>query len=151
MGLLSRWLGTDTARDLVTDLAEDYRIETEQAAHLRQHAERARYPQFATALCRLAEIEERHASWLRDQLIALGAAVPSVEPAPIPGRSQWARVVATQTAAYAKLQRLIEQIGHWDPDEPEVVALLQRIEDEDRAQLSVYDGIIMRSDPQALD
>jgi hypothetical protein len=151
MGLLSRWFGTETARELVADLAEDYRVETEQAAHLRHHAERAPYPQFAIALRRLAEIEERHASWLRERLIALGATVPTVTPAPVSGQNQWARVVATQTAAHAKLQRMIEQIGHWDPDEPEVVALLQRIEQEDHAQMSIYDGIIMRSDPQALD
>src|SRR5437667_255751 len=47
------------ARDLLEDLTEDYRAEAAQAAHLRQHAERARYPQAAHALRRLAEIEER--------------------------------------------------------------------------------------------
>ncbi|HZP44000.1 MAG TPA: ferritin family protein [Candidatus Binatia bacterium] len=151
MGLLSRLLGTGTARDLVADLAEDYRAEATQAALLRAYAERARYPQMAEALRRLAEVEERHASWLRDRLLTLGAAVPAVDAQPKPGQNQWARVVAAHEAAQRKRRRLVEQIAHWDPEEPTVVEMLARIEHEDAQQFSAYDHLIMRSDPQALD
>ena len=66
MGLWSRLFGAgEVPRDLVGDLLEDYRAEAEQAAHLLQHAERARYPQVAETLRRLSEIETRHAGWLR--------------------------------------------------------------------------------------
>jgi hypothetical protein len=151
MGFLSRLLGTGTARDLAADLAEDYRAEAAQAAHLRRHAELAKYPQAAAALRRLAEIEERHAGWLRDRLVAMDAAVPAVDLTPLPGQNQWARVVAALEAASRKRQRLIEQIGHWDPDEPDAVELLRRIELEDAAERPVYEGLVMRSDPQSLD
>jgi len=61
MGLLSRLLGTEGAtRDLLADLSEDYRAEAAQAVLLRSHAERARYPQAASALRDLADIEDRH-------------------------------------------------------------------------------------------
>jgi hypothetical protein len=152
MGLLARWFGTEGgARNLLADLAEDYRAEFEQAALLRAHAERARYPQVATALRQLATVEDRHAAALRDRLLALGGTVPEVAVPDVPGVNQWQRVVEAHRRAAAKRRRLIEQVAAWDPDQPEVVALLRRIEAEDAEQLAIYDGLVMRSDPQALD
>jgi hypothetical protein len=152
MGILSALLGQGhRPRDLLADLAQDYCAEAEQAARLRLHAERARYPQAADALRRLAEIEERHAAWLRERLLTLGGRVPALEAAPSVGNNPWERAVAAQHAAQSKRRRLVEQIGHWDPDEPEVVALLGRIEQEDLHALAVYDDMIMRADPQSHD
>jgi len=152
MGFLTHLLGLESRpRELLTDLAEAYRAETEQAAHLREHADRARYPQAATALRRLADIETRHATWLRERLIGLGGDVPAVAPAPVTGNNPWERAVAALHAAQAKRRRLVEHIAHWDPDEPEAVALLRRIEDEDTREQVVYEDLIMRSDPQSLD
>jgi hypothetical protein len=151
MGWLARLLGTGVTRDVLADLAEDYRAEAAQAAHLRAQADRARYPQMAGALRRLAEIEDRHAAWLRDHLSSLAGPVPALDPKPLAGANQWERTVAAHHDAQAKRRRLVEQIARWDPDEPEVVDLLRRIEQEDAAELQVYEGIIMRSDPQAAD
>jgi rubrerythrin len=151
MGLLSRLFGTTAARDLLADLREDYRAEAEQAVHLRAHAQRARYPQAAEALRRLAEVEERHATWLRDHLVNLGGEVPTLEPAQLAGKNQWERAVAALHDAQTKRRRLIEQVAHWDPDEPEVVDLLHRIEQEDLREQTVYEALIMRSDPQSID
>jgi bacterioferritin (cytochrome b1) len=152
MGLLSRLLGPGhQPRDLLADLAQDYRAEAEQAARLRQHAERARYPQAADAFRRLAEIEERHAAWLRERLVMLGGRVPVLESDGAPGNNPWERAVAALQAAQGKRRRLVEQISHWDPEEPEIVALLSRIEQEDSRALGVYEDAIMRADPQAAD
>ena len=90
MGLLSRLFGSGSApRSLLAALAETYRAEAAQAEHLRAHAERARYPQMAGALRRLADIEERHAGWLRERLLTLGAELPPIDPTPPPGNNQW--------------------------------------------------------------
>ena len=152
MGLLSRLLGTEgAARDLLADLSEDYRAEAAQAALLRAHAERARYPQAASALRDLADIEDRHTEWLRTRLLALGGQPPAAAPAAAGGNNQWERAVAALHAAQAKRRRLVEQTAHWDPEEPEVVALLRQIEQEDQSQLPVYEALIMRSDPQSID
>jgi rubrerythrin len=151
MGLLSRLFGATATRDLLVDLAEDYRAEAAQAAHLRAHADRARYPQAAEALRRLAEVEERHARWLKDHLVSLGGEAPAVEPAEVTGKNQWERAVAALHDAQAKRRRLVEQVAHWDPDEPEVVDLLHRIEQEDLREQTVYEALIMRSDPQSID
>jgi hypothetical protein len=151
MGLLSRLFGTGSARDVLADLAENYRAEAEQAAQLRAGAERARYPQAASALRRLAEIEDRHATLLKNRLVSLGGVVPSFETAPPTGSNQWLRAVAAYHAAQAKRRRLVEQIAHWDPEEPDVVALLRQIEQEDVREHPVYEALIMRSDPQAID
>jgi hypothetical protein len=151
MGWLARLLGTDATRDVVADLEEDYRAEVTQAARLRAQAERARYPQMAAALRRLGEIEDRHAGWLRAHLVSLGGRPPAVDPAPAVGANQWQRATASLHDAQAKRRRLVEQIAHWDPDHPDVVDLLRRIEHEDTRELEVYEGIVMRSDPQASD
>ena len=152
MGLLSRLFGNQGGvRELLADLTEDYRAEAAQAALLRAHAERARYPQAASALGALAETEERHAGWLRMRLLALGGQPPPAPRATAGGNNQWERAVAALHAAQAKRRRLVEQITHWDPEEPEMVALLRRIEQEDQRQQPVYEGLIMRSDPQSID
>jgi hypothetical protein len=152
MGLWSRLFGAGNApRDLLADLIGAYRAELEQAQQLRAQAERARYPQAAEALRRLADIESTHATWLRDYLVSRGGLVPTVEPRPVVGNNQWERAVAALQAAQAKRRRLIELLAHWDPEEPEVVALLRRVEQEDHREQAVYDALIMRSDPQSLD
>jgi hypothetical protein len=152
MGMLSRLLGLrDGTRDLLADLGEDYRAEAEQAVILRRHAERARYPHVAEALRRLADVEEQHAASLLEHILRLGSQPPAVGPGVIAGRNQWERLTGALGVARQKRRRLVEQIGHWDPGEPETVALLRRIEHEDSQQLSVYDGLVMRSDPQAID
>jgi len=118
---------------------------------LLQHADRARYPQVADTLRRLSEIESRHAAWLRDRLALLGAAAPAVDTSLAPGGNQWQRAVVALQAAQRKRKRLIEQIVHWDPEEPETVDLLRRIEQEDGRAHETYEGLIMRSDPHAID
>jgi len=77
--------------------------------------------------------------------------VPAFDVTPTTGANQWQRAVLAHQAAQAKRRRLIEQIAHWDPEEPEVVALLSRIEQEDSREQRAYDAVIMRSDPQAID
>jgi len=152
MGLLSRLFGSGAKeRDLLADLLDDYRAESAQASHLRRHAELARYPQVASRLRALAEIGERHAGWLRDHILGLGGGIPPIAPPALPGRSQWERAVAARTAAQEKRRRLIEHVGHWDPDEPAAAKLLARIYDEDGEALSAYDDVVIRSDPHALD
>ncbi len=152
MTLWSRLFGAGEApRDLVADLVEDYRAEAEQAAFLRLHAERARYPQAAETLRRLADVETRHATWLRERISVLGGTLPALQSVPPPGGNQWERAVSALQAAQRKRKRLIEQIAHWDPDEPEIVDLLRRIEAEDTTEQPAYEHLIMRSDPHAID
>ena len=151
MGFLSRLFGGSREREVMSDVAQAYRCERQQADLLRQNAERAKYPQAAEAMRRLAEQETRHAEQLRQHLHVLGADLPTVEPLALVGNSQWERLVAAYEVAQAKRRRLIELIGHWDPEEPELAALLRQIADEDQREFRVYDAVIMRSDPQALD
>jgi len=151
MGLLSRLMGARVRRDLLAELLDDYRAEATHAAHLRQHADSARYPQVAERLRALAEIEDRHAGMLRDHILGLGGGIPPVAPAPLPGRNQWERAVAVRGAAQQKRRRLIEHATHWDPEEPASARLLARIYDEDGEALASYDDVVVRSDPHALD
>ena len=152
MGVLSRWLGTAREeRDLVGDLVEAYRAEAEHAAHLRQHAEHARYPHAADLLRALADGEDGHAARLRDRILQLGGGVPPVAPQPPVARNPWERAVAARREAQQKRRRLVELVSRWDPERPAEVALLHDIEREDTALLESYEHLVMRSDPHALD
>ena len=151
MGVLSRIFGGGREREVLTDVVQAYRAERQQADLLRENAARAKYPQAADAMLRLAEHEAEHAEQLRHHLHVLGGDLPTVEPLPLVGNSQWERTVAAYEAAQAKRRRLIELIGHWDPDEPEFAALLRQIAAEDQREFKVYEAVIMRSDPQAID
>jgi rubrerythrin len=152
MGLWSRLFGAERKeRDHLSDLVDLYRDEAEHAACLRQHAAQARYPQVAVLLRRLAETEDGHAALLRDRINGLGGGVPPVAPVLEPSRNQWKRATTALEAAQRKRRRMIEQIAHWDPEEPETVALLRRIEGDDTQALSAYEDLVMRSDPHAID
>src|SRR5262249_13554856 len=107
--------------------------------------------QVAATLRHLAAIEERHASWLRDRLQARGADVPEVEPVELVGRNQWERAGEALRHAQQKRRRLVEHITRSDPEERAAVELFQRIEQEEARGLPMYEAIVMRSDPQALD
>jgi rubrerythrin len=151
MGVLSKLFGSGREREVLADVVQAYRAERQQADLLTRNAERARYPQAAEAMRRLAEEETRHAEQLRQHLHVLGGDLPTVEPAAVVGNSQWERIVSAYESAQAKRRRLIELMTHWDPEEPELAALLRQIADDDQRQFQVYDAVIMRSDPQALD
>jgi rubrerythrin len=152
MGLLARLLGTaDGRRNLVEDLLEAYRAEAEHASRLRHHADHARYPQVAETLRGLADAEDVHAALLRDRILALGGGVPPVAPVPPVALNQWSRAVAARKEAQQKRRRLVELVGRWDPEHPEEVAILHRIEAEDASHLETYERLVMRADPHALD
>jgi len=152
MGWLSRLLGTGAGRrDLIADLVEGYRAEAEHAAHLREHAARARYPQAADSLRTLADQEDRHAAALSGLIQSIGGGLPPIAPDPIPGQNQWARAVAAHEAARRKRQGHLTRLNYWDPEHPKAVAVLRTIEREDAAVLRIYDDLIMRSDPQSRD
>jgi hypothetical protein len=153
MGFLQRLFGAEGRdRDLLDDLVGDYRSLTEQAISLRDHAARGRYPWVAEALSGLADLHARHAAWLSEHIQARGGGVPPVAPAVLlVGKSQWERAVAAMEQARRIRRRLVEHFSRWDPDEPESVALLKRIEHETGAALATYESLVMRSDPHALD
>ena len=153
MGLLARLLGTSphTDRDLVADLVAAYRAEAEHAQHLRQHAERARYPQAADHLRRLAEQEDRHAIALRDLIVAHGGGVPPIAPDPLAGRNPWERAVAAQQEAQRKRREMLQRVNRWDPEATEAATIMQRIEREDGEAIGTYNDLVMRADPQSLD
>ena len=120
MGLLSRLLGTaDGGDDLVADLLEAYRGEAEHAARLRQHATTHATRRWRETLRRLADLEDRHAGWLRDRILALGGGVPPVAPPHPVARNQWERAVAAREEAQQKRRRLVELDHTVGPRAPE--------------------------------
>jgi hypothetical protein len=153
MGFLQRLFGAEGGeRDLIADLVGDYRALTEQAISLRDHAARGRYPWVTEALSGLADLHARQAGLLSEHIQAKGGGVPPVAPAVLlVGKGQWERAVAAMEQARRIRRRLVEHFSRWDPEEPETVALLKRIEHEVGGALPTYESLVMRSDPHAID
>lgn len=152
MGLLSRLFGTATGpRTLESDLREAWEGEMGLALLLRDHAERARYPQIAARLRDLADVEERHAGWLGDAIRELGGALPVVQGFSAAGESPWERACAARHRAQRKRRRLVELLTRRDPADAAIARLLRRIAREDAAGLAVLEDVVVRSDPHARD
>lgn len=156
MGTLSQvkdWLRGDrrAPRDVLADLAAGYRCEVEAAAQLRAHAERVPYPQAATTLRRLAELEDRHAALLRQQIEALGGSAPEVTPEIYGGLNHWDRMADAYRRADEKRRRFVEQAIHWDIAHPEVAGILERIAREETEYRRFLAELVTRADTLALD
>jgi rubrerythrin len=150
---VKEWLRGDrrAPRDVLADLAAGYRSEVEAAAQLRAHAERVPYPQAASVLGRLAELEDRHAALLRRHIEALGGAVPTVTPELPAGPNHWARMADAFRRADEKRRRFLEQAIHWDIEYPEVAAVFGRIAREDGEHRRLLEELVTRADSLALD
>ena len=104
MGLLSRLFRASAERDLFAELVEDYRAEIAQAAHLRHHAELRALSAGGDPARALADVEDRHAGWLRDHILGLGGGIPRSRPIrsraqPVGARGRGAEGGAGEAAA----------------------------------------------------
>jgi hypothetical protein len=156
MGVLSQmadWLRGDQRgrRDILGDLLGDYHDEVTAAAQLRAHAACVPYPQAATYLRQLAEVEDRHAAELARQIATVGGRVTPVTPEVRHGTNHWYRMTASLAAADEKRRRLIEQAVRWDGDYPVVAAVLAHMAAEETAQRRLLEELVTRADSLALD
>jgi hypothetical protein len=99
----------------------------------------------------VAEEQGRLAHLLRDKIIALGGEV-SEQIAPVRGgKNHWARVTRDLEDIQALRRHYNEQVIHWDPDLPEVVALYRALEQGKNRIAALLRDIALRADPHALD
>jgi rubrerythrin len=110
-----------------------------------------RYPQFRDALVRLAAEEENHARMIKEKIKALGAALPDVIPihlAQEPNSWHYLRTDLEEEQRCAG--ELHEDLPGLSREFPDVVELLEGIEDDGKKHRAQLREMIARSDPQSL-
>ena len=147
------WLRGDRRgpRHVLADLTAGYLEETEAAANLRAHGERAPYPQAAEALQRLAAAEDEHARRFAELITRLGGAVPTATPEILSGANHWDRMAADFRRADQKRRRYLEQAMHWDIEYPAVAEFLSRLAAEETVNRKAIEELVVRADTLALD
>ena len=148
----SRLLGTSFDRDQVTIevLRQRYVDELQGISQLTQHAHKMHYPQFCRKLLDIAADKSKHAGWIGERLIALGAKLPEVIERHSTGENSWQYLLTDLAEEKRSADRLPEQIWRIESDHPEVSQLLQRIFDAETIYRQDISDMVMRSDGFAL-
>ena len=148
----SRLLGTSFDRDRVTIevLRQRYVDELQGISQLTQHAHKMHYPQFCKKLLDIAADKSKHAGWIGERLIALGANLPEVIERRSTGENSWQYLLRDLAEEKRRADRLAEQIWRIASDHPEVSQLLQRIFDAETIYRQDISDMVMRSDGFAL-
>ena len=148
----SRLLGNSFDRDRVTIevLRQRYVDELQGISQLTQHAHKMHYPQFCRKLLEIAADKRKHAEWIGERLIVLGANLPEVIERRSTGENSWQHLLTDLAEEKRRADRLAEQIWRIASDHPEVSQLLQRIFDAETIYRQDISDMVMRSDGFAL-
>jgi rubrerythrin len=141
----------DDGRDIAIEvLSHRYVREKQHVMRFRQHAERMQCPKFREALLRIAAKEEEHAKWIAAKIKALGGELPPVIEVRCTNESNWdylrsdlddeRRCVAEVEEEKAVIQSLF----------PDIVALIDLIEDDALKHREEIREMLRQSEPQTL-
>jgi rubrerythrin len=115
-----------------------------------QDAEYMYYPQFRERLRRIAAEEQRHVTWLRDTLLALGAEVPAVESFPKAARNAWEALLMDLEEEKRTYMDLLEAMHIAEHVDPEIAEGLRRIREEEQRHREEILDMVAKSDPYIL-
>jgi rubrerythrin len=157
MGIRKNWWrlllgsGDEGWSSVVEILCRRYMREKQHAMRYRQHGQRMHYPQFRDTLVRLAAEEEKHASMIAKKIKALGAALPDVIPIHVPQETNSWHYLRTDLEEEQRCAgELHEVLPGLSREFPDVVELIERIEDDGKKHRAQLREMLARSDPQSL-
>jgi rubrerythrin len=146
-----RWFGfpADEYYRMLGILRSRYADEKQHAAQFTQHAQKMQYPQFRDALLRIAADESKHADWIAQKVSELGGSLPAVVKTSSE-RNSWQYLLEDLEQERKCSADLETDMLTIESDYPDIVDLLQRIDEEERKHRDEIREMLMRSDPQAL-
>lgn len=149
---LREFLGVAPAgRGEVEDiLCRQYIWQSQHAARYRQHAEKMHYPQFRTALLRIADDEAEHLAQIAEMLGRLGSEPPPVPPMEPEHKNSWQYLLENLEEVRMHGDELLEQAVLVREEGPEAADLLERIYEAGKRHRAVIREMLMKSDPQAM-
>jgi rubrerythrin len=147
-----RWFGASGERyhPVLAILRSRYADERQHAALLTQHAQKMQYPQFREALLRIGADETRNADWIAEKINELGASLPEELTIESTEKNSWHYLLddlEEERRCSADLETEMLSIAS---DYPQIVKLLERIDQEEHKHRDELREMLIRSDPQAL-
>lgn len=146
-----RWFGAsgEEYHPALAILRSRYADERQHAAQLTQHAQKMQYPQFREALLRIGADEARHADWIAEKINELGGSLPGELTIQSTDKNSWHYLLddlEEERRCSADLETEMLTIAS---DYPQIVKLLERIDQEEHKHCEELREMLMRSDPQA--
>jgi hypothetical protein len=135
---------------LLESVCDAYRMEANAVAQCTRHADQMHYPQFRTALLRIAAEVQAHLPWLHEQIGALGGSLPSSAPLPTPEGNSWECLRRAVEEAQRGCVRLLEWSHLVEREAPALAMGLQRIRTDKLRQREEFRAMWMKSDPYTI-
>jgi len=146
------FLGASSDRDLavIEILRQRYVDEMQGISQLTQHADKMHYPQFRKKLLHIAADKSKHAEWIGEMIVSLGAKLPEVAERRLTDENSWRYLQMDLAEEKRNADRLPEQIWRIESDHPDISKFLQRIFQAEKKHRQEIADMLMRSDGFAL-
>jgi rubrerythrin len=146
------WTGSaDDGRDTAIEvLSHRYVREKQHVMRFRQHAERMECPKLREALLRIAAKEEEHAKWIVAKIKALGGELPPVIEVRCTNESNWDYLRSDLDDERRCVAEVEEDKLAIQSQFPDIVALLDLIEDDALKHREEIREMLKESEPQTL-
>jgi len=147
-----RWAGSeDDGRDTVIEvLSHRYVREKQHVMRFRQHAERINCPKTREALLRIAAKEDEHAKWLAAKIKTLGGELPTVIEVHCTNESTWDYLRSDLDDERRCVNEVEEEKLVIRSQFPDIVALLELIEDDAMKHREEIREMLRQNEPQTL-
>ncbi|MBF8254904.1 MAG: Ferritin-like domain-containing protein [Deltaproteobacteria bacterium] len=152
----SKWwrgfIGTapDSDQAAIEILRQRYVEEMQGIGQLTQHADKMHYPQFREKLLHIAADKSKHAEWIGEMIVSLGAKLPEVAERRSTDENSWHFLQMDLAEEKRNADRLPEQIWRIESDHPDISKFLQRIFQAEKKHRQEIADMLMRSDGFAL-
>ena len=146
------WTGSaDDGRDTAIEvLRHRYVREKQHVMRFHQHAERMECPKLREALLRIAAKEEEHAKWIAAKIKALGGELPPVIEVRCTNESNWDYLRSDLDDERRCVAEVEEDKLAIQSQFPDIVALLDLIEDDALKHREEIREMLKESEPQTL-
>ena len=147
-----RWAGSaDDGRDAAIEvLSHRYVREKQHVMRFRQHAERINCPKTREALLRIAAKEDEHAKWLAAKIKTLGGELPTVIEVHCTNESTWDYLRSDLDDERRCVNEVEEEKLVIRSQFPDIVALLELIEDDAMKHREEIREMLRQNEPQTL-
>ena len=147
-----RWAGSeDDGRDTAIEvLSHRYVREKQHGMRFRQHAERIKCPKTREALLRIAAKEDEHAKWIAAKIKTFGGEPPAVIEVHCTNESTWDYLRSDLDEERRCVDEVEEEKLVIQSQFPDIVALLELIEDDAMKHRDEIREMLRQNEPQTL-
>jgi len=147
-----RWVGSvDDGRDIAIEvLSHRYVREKQHVMRFRQHAERINCSKIREALLRISAKEDEHAKWIAAKIKTLGGELPTVIEVHCTNESTWDYLRSDLDDEWRCVNEVEEEKLVIRSQFPDIVALLELIEDDAMKHREEIREMLRQNEPQTL-